>query len=201
MTRKKRRRAAAPFNYQTSLRIAAGDYMLKLVVTAGGTEFGKYVKPLIVEAFTGQQLTLSGPAFGDKVIASPLNASDIDQGLSQGRAPMVARGVELVPSSSNHFKQGAPPVVYVEVYEPLLQSSDPQIGVLFNILNEQSHQKVYSSNTFPINDFGRQGNPLVPVIFRLPVDKLPAGDYTLEIWARDSAQNISTVQTGYFSIE
>ncbi len=92
-------------------------------------------------------------------------------------------------------------MAYVEVYEPLLESSNPQVGILFNILNAQTHQKVFSSNTLPINEFMHQGNPLVPVIFKLPADKLPAGDYTLEIWARDSVPSISPVQTGNFSLE
>ena len=114
---------------------------------------------------------------------------------------MVAGGAQLVPSSSNHFRQGGQPVVYVEVYDPVLESSNPQMGILYNILNAKTNQKVYSSNTLPINGFAHPGNPLVPVMFRLPIDKLPAGDYTLEVWARDSAQNISPVQTGNFSID
>jgi VWFA-related protein len=190
-----------PFNYQTSFRIAAGDYTFKLVVSAGGAEFGKYVTPLVVDPFSGKQLTLSGPAFGDKAIPSLLSSSDIDQKNVEGSVPMVAGGAQLVPSSSDHFKQGAQPVVYVEVYDPLLEGSNPQMGILFNILNAKNDQKVYSSNTLPISRFARQGNPLVPVIFKLPTDKLPAGDYRLEIWARDSAQNISPMQTGNFSIE
>ena len=193
--------AKAPFNYQTSFRIATGDYTFKLAVSAGGAEFGKYVTPLVVDPFSGKQLTLSGPAFGDRAIPSLLSSSDIDQKNIEGSAPMVAGGAQLVPSSSNHFQQGAQPVVYVEVYDPLLESSNPQMGILFNILNAKTNQKVYSSNTLPINQFARQGNPLVPVIFKLLTDKLPAGDYTLEIWARDSAPSISPVQTGNFSIE
>jgi hypothetical protein len=154
-----------------------------------------------VDTFTGKQLTLSGPAFGDRAIPSLLGTSDIDQKDIGGSVPLVANGVQLVPSSSNHFVSGAQPVVYVEVYDPLQESSSPQMGILFNILNAKNHQPVYSSNTLPISEFAHQGNPLVPVIFKLPIDKLPPADYALEIWARDSAQNVSPVQTGYFSIE
>jgi VWFA-related protein len=193
--------AKSPFNYQNSLRIAAGDYTFKLVVSAGGSEFGKYVKPIIVDPFTGKQFTLSGPAFGDRVVASPLNAADIDQGLSQGKAPMVAGGMQVVPSSSNHFQQGAQPVVYVEVYDPLLESSNPQMGVLFDIVNWKNNQKVYTSNTLPINEFAHPGNPLVPVIFKLPIEKLPAGNYGLEVWARDSDGDVSSVRTADFSVD
>jgi VWFA-related protein len=187
-------------DYQNFILIAPGDYMLKVVLGAGGADFGKYVKPLVVDPFTGKQLTLSGPAFGDQAIASLLSSSDIDQKNIEGSVPMVAGGAQLVPSSSNHFKQGAQPEVYVEVYEPLLEGNNPQMGILFNIVNAKTNQKGFSSNTLPINGFAHPGNPLVPAIFRLPIDKLPAGDYTLQIWARDSAGNVSESRTGDFSI-
>lgn len=188
-------------DYQHSFKIAPGEYTFKLVLSAGGAKFGKYVTPLIVDPFTGEQFTLSGPAFGDKVNASPLTAADIDQGLIEGSAPMVANGMQVVPSSSNHFKKDRQPVVYVEVYDPLLESSQPQMGILLNIVNRKTNQKVYSSNTLPLNEYVHQGNPLVPVIFKLPMDKLPPGDYTMEIWARDSAGNVTPVRTGDFSID
>jgi VWFA-related protein len=193
--------AKAPFNYQNSFRIAAGDYTFKLALSAGGAEFGKYVTPLVVDPFSGKQLTVSGPAFGDRAIASLLSSSDMDQKNIEGSVPMVAAGMQVVPSSSNHFVPGAQPVVYVEVYDPLLESSNPQMGILFNIVNAKTNQKVYSSNTLPVGGSAHPGNPLVPVIFKLPIDKLPAGVYTLEIWARDSAGNVSESRTGNFSIE
>ena len=188
-------------DYQNFMLVAPGDYLLKVALSAGGAEFGKYVKPLVVDPFTGKQLTLSGPAFGDRAISSLLSSSDIDQKNIEGSVPMVAGGAQLVPSSSNHFKLGAQPAAYVEVWDPLLEGNNPQMGILFNIVNAKTNQKVFSSNTLPINGFAHPGNPLVPAIFRLPIDKLPAGDYSLQIWARDSTQNISPVQTGNFSIE
>ena len=41
----------------------------------------------------------------------------------------------------------------------------------------------------------------VPVIFNLLIDKLPPGDYRIEIQARDSAENVSAVRSGDFSVE
>ncbi len=189
------------FDYQNSFKIAPGDYTFKLVLNAGGAKFGKYVTPLIVDPFSGRQLTLSGPAFGGTVIASPLNGADIDPALIEGSAPMVAGGMQLVPSSSNQFKKGSEPIVYVEVYDPVLQNGNPQLGVQFDIVNWTNNQKVFSSTTIPITEYVKPGNPLVPVILKMPIDKLPAGDYALRIWAQDSARNTSSVQGGNFFIE
>jgi VWFA-related protein len=191
----------ANIDYQNFIMIAPGEYMFKLVLSAGGGKFGKYVVPLMVDEFSGKQFTLSGPAFGDRSIPSPLSSADIDQKLIEGSVPMVANGLQVVPSSNSRFKKNMEPVVYVEVYDPLLESGNPQMGILFDIVNQKTKEKVYSSSTLPINENVHPGNPLVPAIFKLPMDKLPPGDYRIEIRGRDSAGNATPVRTGDFSIE
>jgi len=188
-------------DYQNSFKIAPGEYTFKLVLTAGGGKFGKYVVPMVVEPFSGKQFVLSGPAFGTKSIPSPLSSADIDQKLIEGSAPMVASGLQVIPSGTNHFKKHTEPIVYVEVYDPILATSNPQMGILYKIVDRKTHQKVYSSDTIYINGNIHPGNPLVPVTFKLPMDQLATGDYRIEIWARDSGGNSSSVQTGDFSIE
>ena len=193
--------AKRSYDYQNSFKIAPGEYTFKLVVSAGGGKFGKYVVPLIVDPFSADHLALSGPAFGDGFTPSPLAAADIDQGLVEGTAPLVANGMQMVPSSSNRFKQSSQPVVYVEVYDPLVTHGGIYLGVLFEIVSQGSHQKVYSSNTIHIDSFVHTGTPLVPVILMLPTNKLPPGDYAIRIWARDSSGAISPAREGDFSIE
>ncbi len=82
-----------------------------------------------------------------------------------------------------------------------MQGGNPQLGILFDTVNWKNNQKVFSPNTIMITEYARPGNPLVPVIFKMPIDKLPVGDYAVRIWARNSAQNVSPVQSGNFSIE
>jgi hypothetical protein len=191
----------ADLSYQTSFKIAPGDYTLKVVVSADGEKFGKYVVPISIDPFSGKQFTLSGPAFGDRSFPSPLSSADIDQKLLEGSSPMVANGLQIIPSSKNRFNKDMQPVVYVEVYDPTLESSTPQMGILYDIVNRHTHQKAYSSDTIYINDNIHPGNPLVPVIFKLPMDKLPPGDYQIKTWARDSTGGITPPQTGNFAIE
>ena len=197
----RRQLVKASYDYQTSFRIASGEYTLKVVLSVGSEKFGKYVLPLMVDPFSGKQFTLSGPAFGSKFVPSPIGSADIDQSLIEGSAPMVASGMQVVPSSDNRFKKDTQPVVYVEAYDPVLESSNPQIGILFDIVNRITREKVYSSNTISLSESVHQGNPLVPAIFNLPMDKLPPGDYRIEIVGRDSGGNTAAVRTGDFSIE
>jgi VWFA-related protein len=191
----------ANIEYQNSFKLAPGEYTFKLVLSTEGGKFGKYVVPLALDPFSGKQFTLSGPAFGGSFISSPMSSADIDQSLIEGSAPMVANDMQAVPSSNNRFKKDAQPVVYVEVYDPILESSNPQIGILFDIVDRKTNQKVYSSNTISLHENIHPGNPLVPAIFKLPMDKLPPGDYRIEIQGRDSPGNTSPVRTGDFSVE
>ena len=78
------------YNYRNSFKIAPGEYTLKLVVNAGSGKFGKYIGTLVVEPFSIQQFTLSGPAFGNTIVPFLLGATDIDQSLTEGTSPLVS---------------------------------------------------------------------------------------------------------------
>jgi len=122
--------------------------------------------------------------------------------LLEGRAPLVFKGMELVPSTNCRFERSAQPVAYVEVYDPALKEREgPRVGVLFNIIDQKTNQQVFSSDTILINDLVQPGNPLVSVGFKLPVEQLPPGDYRFEIRGRDSAGNVSTVRSANFTLE
>jgi hypothetical protein len=194
--------AKSSFDYQNTFNIAPGSYTLKLVLSAGGEKFGKYSVPLVVEPFTGDGLTLAGPALGEKYLPVSQPTVNMDAALLEDRTPLVFMGMEFVPSASNRFAKGAQPVVYVEVYDPALKiPQTPRVGLLFNIIDRKNNQQLYSSNTLLVNDYSQPGNPLVPMGFKLPITQFPAGDYRVEIKGRDEMGNVSTVRAADFSIE
>jgi hypothetical protein len=194
--------AKSPFNYQNTVRIAPGSYTLRVVLSAGGEKFGKYVIPLVVEPFSGNDLILAGPALGSQLFPVSQLTANMDTALREGRTPLVFKGMELVPSTNYRFAKSAQPVAYVEVYDPLLKNPQPpSVEVMFKIIDKKTNQQVFSSNTILINDFSQPGNPLVPVGLKLPVGRLQAGDYRFEIASRDAMGNFSTVHSADFSIE
>jgi len=190
------------FPYQNSFNIAPGTYTLKVVLSAGGEKFGKYVIPVVIEPFTGSELSLGGPALGDRFLPVSQLAAKMDATLLEERTPMVFKDMELVPSTSCRFAKDSKPVVYLEVYDPVLKEKDaPRVGVLFNIIDRKTNQQVYSSNTILINEYSEPGNPLVPVGFGLPLAQLQVGNYRVEIKGRDAMGNVSTVRSADFSVE
>jgi len=189
------------FDYQSSFNIAPGKYTLKLVLSAGGQKFGKYEMPLVVDPFSGQEFVLGGPALSTRAVPVSQLTVNMDEALLEEQTPLVFGDMQIFPSASNRFEKSGEPVFYVEVFDPLLQSGEPRVGILFNIVNRRTNQQVFASNTILINHYVQPGNPLVPVGQKLPMDQLQPGDYRLEVRGRDSAGNVSSVRTADFSIE
>ena len=155
-----------------------------------------------MEPFSGKGLSLGGPALGEKFLPVSQLTTNLHTALLEGRAPLVFKGMELVPSTNCRFARSAQPVAYVEVYDSGLNTPNPpRVGVMYKIINRKTNQEVYSSHTILINDYGQPGKPLIAVGFQLPVDRLQAGDYRMEIRGGDAAGNISGVRSAEFSIE
>jgi hypothetical protein len=191
-----------PFNYHNTFNIAPGKYTLKLVLNAGGNKFAKYDAPLNITPFDGKQLELSGPALSDDF--RPVNqlVASLDSELLEDQTPLVYRDSEVVPQPGNRFQRADKVAFYVEVFEPLMQSAlAPRVGVLFNIVDRKTNQQVFSSNTIRVDTLARSGNPLIPFAFEIPMDKLQAGEYRLEVRARNSAGVASPIRTADFTLE
>jgi hypothetical protein len=91
---------------------------------------------------------------------------------------------------------------YVEVFEPKMQTAmAPRVGVLFNIVNSKTNQQVYSSNTILVDTFAKTGDPLIPVVQLVPTDGLQAGEYRLEVRARNSVGGVTPLRSADFVVE
>ena len=190
------------FNYQNTFDIAPGTYQLKIVLSSGGQKFGKYEMPLVIEPFDGHKFHLSGLALSDRMQPVSQLTADLGEALLEERTPLVVKGVELTPSPDNHFKRDEKVGLYLEVYEPLMMNPyPPRVGILYNLIDRKTNQQVYTSNTVPVDEFAEKNNPVIPVGVFLPVGKLQAGDYRIEVRARDAAGNVSPMHTADFVLD
>jgi VWFA-related protein len=191
-----------PFNYQHTFSVAPGKYALKLVLSTGGEKFGKYETALNIAPFDGQHLELSGPALSNSFRPVDQLVASLDAQLLEDQTPLLFQGHEVFIQPGNRFQRGDKVAFYVEVFEPLLQTSMmPRVGVLFNIVDRKTNQQVYSSNTILVDSLAHAGNPLIPVAQQIPTDSLQAGEYRLEVRARNSAGGASPIRTADFVLE
>ncbi|MBZ5544963.1 MAG: VWA domain-containing protein [Acidobacteriia bacterium] len=189
------------FAYQNSFNIAPGKYKLKIVLAAGGEKFGKYEMPLVIEPFDGHKFQLSGLALSNHMQQVSQLAASLDEALLEERTPLVVKGVELIPSPDNRFKRDEKVGLYLEVYEPLMMNPyPPRVGILYDVVDRKTNQQVYASNTVPIDANAEKDNPVIPFGLILPLENLQAGDYRLEVRARDAAGNVSPLHTADFAL-
>jgi len=190
------------FTYQNTFNIAPGKYQLKIVLAAGGQKFGKYELPLVVDPYDGKQFRISSVALSNQMQPVSELTAGMQAALLEERTPLVAKGIEIVPSSNNHFSRQEKVGLYVEVYEPHMEDPNPpRVGIIFNLIDAKTNQPVFKSNTILVNPFAEQGNPVIPVGIFVPVDKLAAGEYRLELLARDAMGNVSSQQTASFALD
>jgi VWFA-related protein len=188
-----------PFNYQNNFDIAPGQYNLKVALSTGGEKFGKVEIPLSIGPFTGKQFALSDLALSHEVRPTSQLSADLGSALFEERTPLIFRGMEFVPTPDHHFAEHSKFAMYCEVYEPQhIVNGFPRVGIIVDIFDKKTNQRVFTTNTILVNDFATEGNPLIPVAIFVPVEALHTGDYRMQVQARDSLGKASPVRQTEF---
>ncbi len=191
-----------PLHYENQFDVASGQYNLKVVFSSGGGNFGKLQMPLQVDPYDSKKFSMSGVALSREVH----RVSDLDVGLDaallEDKMLLVSQGMQLTPSGSSTFKKNDPAALYVEVYEPLLLApTPPKVGVQLRIVDRKSGQQKLDTGFINCANYIRQGNAVIPVGLRLPVDTVGPGSYRAELKALDSAGNTSVVRSADFDVQ
>jgi VWFA-related protein len=188
-----------PYHYETQFELSPGHYDLKVAFTSGGTNFGKLQMPLVVDSYDGKQLSMSTVALSTEI--HPLNqaSSNLNAELLQDRKPLVAQGMEIVPTAGDHFKKTDPAVFYIEIYDPLLTDANPpKVGLQMKVLDRKTGTQAFEMHGLLPND---PGNPVVSLGMRLPLDKLSSGSYELQLTAIDTAGHQTSARTADFEVQ
>ena len=190
-----------PLHYENQFDVASGQYNFKVVFSSGGESFGKLEQPLVVDPNDGSQFGLSALALSKEVHRVSELETALDAELLEGRAPLVASGMQFTPTGANRFKTTDPATMYLEIYEPLLVGGNPpQVGVQLRVMDRKTGAPKMDSGVIQVASFIRAGNPVIPVGLKLPVASLIAGSYRVELTASDSAGK-SVVRSADFEVE
>jgi VWFA-related protein len=191
-----------PYRYQNQFDAAAGNYKLTVVLSGGGDTFGKFESPLQIDPYDGKHFSLGGVALTNSAQRVSDIPSALDSILLEDRTPLVVKGMQVVPSASNHFKRGDNVILYTEIYEPLLASADtpPRVGFAYRVLERASNKEVFFTGLAPADEFIQKGNPVIPAGMVVKVKDLPPGPYRLVVQAVDSANNHATNRTVDFDV-
>ncbi len=191
-----------PLHYDNQFDVAAGQYNLKVVFSSSGEAFGKLEKPLNIDKFDGKEFALSGVAFSKDLHKVSDAEANLDAILLEGRNPLIASGMQITPTGVDRFKKTDMAACYMEIYEPLnLGEKVPQLGVQLRILDRKTGEMKGDSGVIEMTAQSHQGNPVVPVALKLPVNTMPPGTYKAEFKAVDAAGHSATRQMDFDIIE
>jgi hypothetical protein len=180
-----------PMHYESQFDVASGKYNLKVVYASGGESFGKIEMPLVVEPYDAKQFSMSGVALSKEARRAADLGTGLDALLLEDRVPLIAQGMQVVPSGSNHFKKTDFAAFYLEIYEPLLVNADPSkipvVAFQLRVLDKTGQQKEDTGLMRVDVPTKGAGDPVLPVAGKIPTASLTPGSYVLEIKARDDA--------------
>ena len=186
-----------PSHYRTQLDLPPGDYVLKLVVT-DGKKFGRVEAPLRVESFSQDGLAISGIVLCQRFHKAPEPLAQ--EARSPQYVPLLANGLEFTPAGDTHFQKKDGLLSYVEIREPPLNGA-VKLQLQMRVRDAKTGEVKLQTRLLPVASATRPENSVIPVAERLPLDKLSAGSYRLEIQASDSAGMKSVWRATFFSIE
>jgi VWFA-related protein len=163
-------------HYEKEFKIVPGQYTLTVTFSQGEASFGKLQSPLVVDPWAGD-LALSSLALSRETNPAA------DLGLApalEGLTPLVAQGVQVVPSPQ--FAKSDAAYFYFEVYGPQAQAARVRARVLDRKTSQQKWDGGFIS--LPAQNSGFKS---VSAWSRFPIDSLSPGSYQLEVTAEDAA--------------
>ena len=171
-------------HYEKEFKIAPGLYNFTLAFGSGSENFGKLEMPLAVDARMPGELAISGVALSRET--RPAAELGLGFGVSAGdQTPLVAQGVQVIPSGSNQFMRSEQASFYFEVYDSNPASVTAQVRILDRTTADRTTGD--RKTGAPKWDSG-PGKLSVPQQGgNLPISSLAAGLYQLEVTASDSA--------------
>src|ERR1017187_2180415 len=192
-----------PYNYEHQFRLASGQYDVRVAFGFGEEGSGKVEIPLVIDGWDGQRLALSGVALAKE---SRKVAADFTSGLDlasvQGRKPLIARSVEIIPAGSNRFQRAEPCLAFLEIYEPLLSGPHPpKISLQIRVLDRQTGEQKGDSGIFGVANLMRAGDQVIPVSLTVPIATLSPGGYRLEVKAIHSPGTDPVIRLADFEVE
>jgi VWFA-related protein len=189
-----------PYHYEKDLTMPAGRFDLRLVFSPDSQNFGRVEVPLAIEPWNGKEFALSGIALSRE----SRNTTAVHQ-TDSVFAPdhrMISRGLHFIPTGNGRFKKTDPAMLYVEIYDTLLQGPDPpKVTIQLVVLDRKSGTIRLDSGPLEMTNRILPGNPVVPIGLKVPIDKLDAGSYAVALKASDSAGNISVVRHAELVVE
>lgn len=193
-----------PLHYENQFDMAPGKYTLKVVYSEGGDNYGRIETPLNIDPYAPDKLAVSSLALSKQYRKVSELGGLLDVALLEDKTPLIAGGLQIVPSADTSYSKADLAIFYVEMYEPLLASADPksppQVGIRMRVLDRKTGDQKSDTGLLAVEPAPPVGSPTIPFAAKIPTTGLAPGAYTFEFTVMDSA-NKSATRTADFDIQ
>ncbi|MGC2700570.1 MAG: hypothetical protein WA306_10255, partial [Candidatus Acidiferrales bacterium] len=191
-----------PMFYENQFSVAPGQYRLSVVLSGGGEKFASYQTPLAIDAYDGKKFSLGGVALSNQFQQVSDLGGELDADLLADRAPLVVGPFEFTPSGDNHFKKTDKGAFYTQVYVPrLADANPPTVKCTYVVVDPKSGKPLAGAMGVDLAHYMQKGSPVIPVAFKLPLDKLEPGEYLLEVQASEGPGDMTEIRSVKFVVE
>jgi hypothetical protein len=173
-----------PNRYETELPLAPGRYDLHVVFT-DGKKFGRAEVPLVVKSPPQRHLALSSIVLCKRLRSASAAAAEASAGDFAPRyVPLVSKDIQFSPAASTSFAATGPLFAFFQIHLPSsFRSSAQSIKVNLRIVSAGTGTMREDFAPVSVASYVEPGDPLISIARKIPISRLPAGAYTLEVKA------------------
>jgi VWFA-related protein len=172
------------FQYDTGVTLPPGEYTLRFLARENlngkmGTFETKFTVPDLNQETRKLRLSSVVWSAQRETLSSAVGVADKNK-KELANHPLVQNGQKLVPNVTHVFRKDQNMYVYLEVYDPTLDSEKaPNLTAELSLY--QGGRKSFESNPVQVTRLAANRPGVVPMQFQIPLAKLNAGAYTAQV--------------------
>jgi VWFA-related protein len=171
--------------YDTGVMLPPGDYTLRFLARENLTgKMGTFETKFTVPDLTleHRRLRISSAIWSAQreSLSVAVGTVDSDKKIETNH-PLIQNGEKLVPSITRVFRKDQRLFVYLEVYDPTLDSERKVPSVSGDVVLYQGAKKAFESDPVHQMQLAKNRSSVLPVRFEIALNQLSAGTYKAQI--------------------
>ncbi len=178
--------AKTTLEYDTGFTLPPGAYTAKFLARENETgKMGTFETKFVVPDLTSEQkyLPISSVVLSNQreKLDAAVAAAEKNKKILAAH-PLIQDGMKLVPSVTRVFRKDQNLYVYLEVYEPAADATQP---LMANVSFYRGKVKTFETDPLRVSDGLNPKTKAVPLRFSVPLAKLQPGRYTCQVSVLD----------------
>jgi VWFA-related protein len=181
--------AKRPIEYDTGFTLLPGKYTIKFLARDDETgRIGTYQTSFVVPnlAKEDKRIPISSVVLSSQRVDfkdALYNAIKDKSQKEEPSNPLVEDGQKMIPSVTRVFSRGRQMFVYLQAYEPGLESTRPLIAF---VSFYSAQKKAWETPPLKVTDGANTRLRTMPIRFSIPLDSLQPGKYDCQVSVLDS---------------